>query len=867
MNASTPIDAPAPVCDDAEHRLAARRRSCRSPSDTPLVWVALAVGFGGVAAWPLGTAGVRPEPLIALAVVGLVAWAAAWRRGRDALAAGTLLTAVALAGCGWSAAAWRLFGADDIGRYADNLATPIAVEVVATATPTVYPADEPSPYRAIPATERSVLPARVLRLRDGVAWRAASGDCEVAIDGELAGVMAGDRLRVFGQLRRPTPARNPGERDAASAARQERRLATVWTKDAACLTRLDTTGPNAGGGRLAGARSWATQRLAERLSDKATPLARAMLLGEGSMLSQATVEAFRRTGTLHVLVVSGLHVGLVALVLPGLAALGLLPRRLAWGGAMLLVVGYVVLAGGRPPAVRAGIVAGAACLAALAGRRPISVNSLAGAALAVFVASPGAWLAVGTQLSFVATATLLGAASVVAKRHAAVVPPLERLIRSAQTPWRRIASGWGDWLRWALGGSLAVLVVIGPLVASEFHLVSPLSAPLAVLLTPLVALTVGGGLVALACEAMATLLGAFGGLAAVAAACCDAATLATKGIVESLNETSVASFYTSGPAGWWSAGWIGLLATGALGETYGRDLRGLTGRLLLLLVAAGFAPPLARLVLSGDALRCSFIAVGHGSATLLEAPDGQAVLVDAGALGAPDRVADTVARALWSRGVTRLEAVVLSHPDVDHYNALPGLLDRFAIEQVWVSARMFPRRDDPDDRSGPAELLRLLREEGVPIRQIRFGDRFSLAETRIEVLHPDDLGVIGSDNANSVVLGVEHQGRRLLLPGDLESPGIDFVMAQEPYDCDVLLAPHHGSERSDPPGFAAWCRPEHVVISSGKPPTGARLSYEAAGATVLSTHRAGMVTFELSRAGTDIRRHGIAGRPSTPRAK
>src|SRR5688500_10380765 len=94
---------------------------------------------------------------------------------------------------------------------------------------------------------------------------------------------------------------------------------------------------------------------------------------------------------------------------------------------------------------------------------------------------------------------------------------------------------------------------------------------------------------------------------------------------------------------------------------------------------------------------------------------------------------------------------------------------------------------------------------------------------------------IGCDNANSITVAVEHNSRRLLLPGDLEAPGIEDVMAELPYNCEVLLAPHHGSRRSDPPGFAAWSTPNWVVISGGGGDDSetAVHTYERAGANVL----------------------------------
>jgi competence protein ComEC len=100
------------------------------------------------------------------------------------------------------------------------------------------------------------------------------------------------------------------------------------------------------------------------------------------------------------------------------------------------------------------------------------------------------------------------------------------------------------------------------------------------------------------------------------------------------------------------------------------------------------------------------------------------------------------------------------------------------------------------------------------------------------------------------------------LPGDLESPGIERVIADPPLDCDILLAPHHGSESSDPPGFAAWCTPEWVVMSGREPDRTllAHLSYESAGATVLHTALDGAITCLVSPHRQVVRHHNNAER-------
>lgn len=829
----------------AEQRLADRRRSPPKPNDTPLVWVAAAIGIGLIA-----SPAVAPPIAIGLSALALLGWAMVWRVERDRLAGGFLLASLGLLASAWVGAGWRWFEVNDVGRYARLDAEPVALRGVVVGSPTVYPAKESSPFQAIPPSDRTVVEIDVTGIRNAEDWRVAAGRCELSLAGRSEGLRPGDRVRVFGQLRAPSPARNPGERDAARRDRARRRLAVVFAEAPACVTVEDPATERAIPRLVAGWRRGAAESLTRRLPESSAPLVRAMLLGEASALTDDTIDAFRRTGTLHVLVVSGLHVGLVAGVLPALASLGLLPRRLAWLGALLLVVGYVAIAGARPPAVRAGVVAVAACLAALAGRRPLSVNSLAGGAIGVFAVAPGAWLAIGTQLSFLAASSLLGVAAYASWRRHRVTPPLERLIESARSTPQRLRRRLAVWTVWVLLATVVVQAVTGPLIASEFHLVSPAATPLALVVAPLIALTVGAGLFTLAFDlvGLAPLAWLAGQASGGAAGWLGAA-------VEGMATLPAAGFWTAGPAPWWLASWIVGLGVLANRLAYRLPTRQLLLRGGLALAAAGFAPSLYRLAAESNELRCSFLAVGHGSSTLVELPGGGVILVDAGALGSPERVTDTVARTLWSRGVARLDAVVLTHPDVDHYNALPGLLERFPVDVVWTTNRMFPGFEDPTNRSGPAELKRLLTRHAVPVRTLQLGDRLPIGEVLLEVLHPDDLGVIGSDNANSLVLGVQFAGKRVLLPGDLESPGIDAVLAQEPYDCDVLLAPHHGSRLSNPPGFAAWCRPETVIISSGQERSEAVAAYLGSGAAVWATHDVGRVTARLSAEGVTVTGH------------
>ena len=95
----------------------------------------------------------------------------------------------------------------------------------------------------------------------------------------------------------------------------------------------------------------------------------------------------------------------------------------------------------------------------------------------------------------------------------------------------------------------------------------------------------------------------------------------------------------------------------------------------------------------------------------------------------------TIAECLWHHGMTRLDAVVLSHPDLDHYNALPGLLGKFSVKAVYVSSLMFEKQNQ-----AVVALRKALDQHGIAVREVRAGDRLRTGSgSTIEVLHPPRL--------------------------------------------------------------------------------------------------------------------------------
>jgi competence protein ComEC len=443
-----------------------------------------------------------------------------------------------------------------------------------------------------------------------------------------------------------------------------------------------------------------------------------------------------------------------------------------------------------------------------------------------------------------------------------IVDPLDRLI-AATRPWpvrftsRLGGSIWRVWLTGALIWTISL-----PIVWQQYNLLSPVALIINTVIWIPITIALYGGFGTLVLGLVAPPLGALCGWI------CDGCLWLMEVAIHYGRELPLSYAWLPAPPTWW-VGLFYVVFAAMVAFPVLRPSRRWWYVLPVVwfAVAVGLASPQAKDRFAawprrGDTapgqaestVACSFVAVGHGVACLVEFPDGKTLLYDAGKLGSPLGAVRPVSSVLWSRGITHLDALVISHADSDHFNAIPELLDRFSVGAIYVSPVMF-------ETPQPAveELRAAIERAGVPLKLISAGDRLgSSANVRLEVLHPPKKGVLGSDNANSILLKIEYAGRRLLLTGDLEPPGLDDVLAEEPLDCDAVMAPHHGSRRSDPTGFALWSTPEHVVISGARNAEdeadidAVMDSYRARGAEVYHTAQDGCVRIELGASGVRI---------------
>src|SRR5262245_32486195 len=287
------------------------RREAAAPTYCPLVLAVCALAAGIVAdrLWPVAAGNWW---FIAAAL--LAAWTALRVLRRDDAASCTLLLGVLATGGAWHHSYWRLSAADEITRMVHEEFRPFCLEAVAVQSPRWIPAPPPTPLRTIPQDERSELLVQVTGVRDGRQLRAASGLAELNIGGRLDGVRAGDRVRIMAHAGRPAAPLNPGEFDFAASERARRVGCRLFAEFPQSVERLSSGGMLSPRRWRAGVPGGGSMILRRFLDYDRAMLAAAILLGAREQLDPDRNEGYLVTGTIHILSISGLHVGILAAI-------------------------------------------------------------------------------------------------------------------------------------------------------------------------------------------------------------------------------------------------------------------------------------------------------------------------------------------------------------------------------------------------------------------------------------------------------------------------------------------------------------------------------------------------------------------------
>ncbi|MDE0072640.1 MAG: DNA internalization-related competence protein ComEC/Rec2 [Gammaproteobacteria bacterium] len=549
-------------------------------------------------------------------------------------------------------------------------------------------------------------------------------------------------------------------------------------------------------------------------------LGEALILARRERLAREVRDQWARAGIAHLLAISGFHVGVIAAILYLLARrIGLGPGRAplaAAGGSWA----YVLAIGSPVAATRAAFILAALAAGRLLGRRVSSLGALATAFIALLAARPDAIVSVAFQLSFAGAAGLV-----------LLSPPVSRVLRTGRLG--RLPSA----LRTGLASGIAATAATFPLVAWHFGYFATAGIPVTLVAGPLVAAAIPGMLLSILLSFISLpLAGIFAGGVDLF--------LQLAGAIVSLVVD------LPGAAVWTPRWWI-VAATAAL-AIYWLVVRGLAvplrPRVRAAVLAASLAAtlvawPIPALIGSGGAMELVFLDVGQGDAVAIRTPGSRWILIDTGPRSRTfDSGERIVVPYLRRRGAARLEALVLTHPDLDHIGGANAVLSELDVLRVLDPGA-------PAARPAYVAALERAQARGATWFAARAGDRVSADGVTLEVLHPGGAAdSAASDEANdqSVVLLLRYGDFSALLPGDAPAAVEEALLAAGHIPpLDLLKAGHHGSRTSTSWKLLEFTQPELGVVSAG-----ARNRYGHPHAAILD---------RLERAGVDLARTDMQG--------
>lgn len=631
---------------------------------------------------------------------------------------------------------------------------------------------------------------------------------------------AGTRVRVLGRAEAPAPPPNPGQLDMRRVLRAQGAAAMLQADSVAILRP-----PPRWRRGLAAARARLAASLERNVPPASRHLLEAALLNDTRNIPPATADAFLRAGMRHILAISGLHVGLLAVFLTSLCLFLRLPRKLAFTLAGGLAAAYVPLVESPVSAVRAGLMLGLMLPAILLERRPSALHALNLALAIDLLAAPHHVAHLGFQLSYAATLALILVSGPIA----------------AATHGRRFAA-----VRQTILLGAAVSAFTHAPLAANVHAATPWSP-----LGNLVAMPPGTAM--LLCGMFTWLLDALtpawgDGPARLAGAAAGASALALETAVAWLARLPGSLLAVPMPPPEWLATWCAAVACGVALLRAGRAQAALL--VLVLLAAAEWTRPVLSRAAGGT--RVTTLAVGHGDAILVEAR-GAVLLVDAG--DSPRAARNVILPALRRHGINRIDALLLTHADLDHFGGAAAVLAALPVGRILA-----PR--EPDDAgAGWNCLRRYARARGVRWDTVAAGDR--LLATRRDTLWAlgPDAGLHGAGkNDRSLVALWRAPGGSALLTGDIEAAGQRALASTWPlWRGAWLKLPHHGSDRTTLSCFLHAAEPPRAVASCGgrRGFPGARTLgiLEDGGVDAAVTARHGAVTWTFGRRGAREDRH------------
>lgn len=578
---------------------------------------------------------------------------------------------------------------------------------------------------------------------------------------------------------------------------------------------------------------------------------KALLTGDRSSVSPQVIEHFKGAGVLHILAISGLHMSLLGVCIYG-ACFYLLrrstflihrinTRKTAAILCILPLLFYTLIAGAKTPVFRSFIMSLVVILAICYGRKHSFGSLLACAALVILLISPEELTTPSFQLSFAAVLAI-----------AAAVPYVEKATGTLtkSIPNKRLSAT----LKWVVAGvmiSMAATLGTAPLLMYHFNRISSVGIAANLVVEPLLCLwSLILGFIAIVFmfvwQSAAVILLQLGGMGITLA---GEATAFFYQLPHSSIFLPSPSLYHIGVY------YLCLCVFFFLKDVSFKPKMAFTTFFFLVFLIM-FVPVKELTKEKQTESILSFLAVGHGSSTLIEMPGGKRILIDAGALSSPgyDVGKRAIAPFLLTRGITQIDDIVITHPDSDHYNGAAFLIQHFNVDNIWVSTKK-------SQEKGWRQLLNTATAAGTQVILGKSQQYIANTNTSALKVMANTAGnrVSRPDNDLGLVLKYSHKDFSVIFPGDI-SAEVENELVKNELDlrADLLLAAHHGSASSNSRQFLESVKPGLVLVSSSRSSSFAFPSAEVArrcrqlGIALVPLNRLGTVTIATQAEGYSL---------------